>query len=73
MATIWSPAGKRKDVVFPKHSQQVLRLDARRMTGIQLHDFNCGLKAYRKDVVKSIEAVRRNALPHTRPGEMGGL
>lgn len=27
----------------------------RRMSGIQLHDFNCGLKAYRKDVVKSIE------------------
>ncbi len=27
----------------------------RRMTGIKLHDFNCGLKAYRKEVVKSIE------------------
>ena len=27
----------------------------RRMSGIMLHDFNCGLKAYRKDVVKSIE------------------
>lgn len=27
----------------------------RRMTGIKLHDFNCGLKAYRSDVVKSIE------------------
>ena len=27
----------------------------RKMSGIQLHDFNCGLKAYRKDVVKSIE------------------
>jgi glycosyltransferase involved in cell wall biosynthesis len=27
----------------------------RRMSGIQLHDFNCGLKAYKKDVVKSIE------------------
>jgi glycosyltransferase involved in cell wall biosynthesis len=25
------------------------------MSGIKLHDFNCGLKAYRKDVVKSIE------------------
>ena len=29
----------------------VLRL----MSGIKLHDFNCGLKAYRKNVVKSIE------------------
>ncbi|MDY5968603.1 MAG: glycosyltransferase [Bacteroidales bacterium] len=27
----------------------------RKASGIQLHDFNCGLKAYRKDVVKSIE------------------
>lgn len=27
----------------------------RRMSGIHLHDFNCGLKAYRRDVVKSIE------------------
>ena len=27
----------------------------RKMSGIQLHDFNCGLKAYKKDVVKSIE------------------
>jgi glycosyltransferase involved in cell wall biosynthesis len=25
------------------------------MSGIHLHDFNCGLKAYRRDVVKSIE------------------
>jgi glycosyltransferase involved in cell wall biosynthesis len=27
----------------------------RRMSGIRLHDFNCGLKAYRSDVVKSVE------------------
>ena len=27
----------------------------RKMSGIMLHDFNCGLKSYRKDVVKSIE------------------
>ncbi|MCQ2281664.1 MAG: glycosyltransferase family 2 protein [Bacteroidales bacterium] len=27
----------------------------RKMSGIMLHDFNCGLKAYRRDVVKSIE------------------
>lgn len=26
-----------------------------RITGIKLHDFNCGLKAYKKDVIKSIE------------------
>ena len=28
---------------------------ARRITGIPLHDMNCGLKAYRSEVVKSIE------------------
>src|SRR5207249_9805302 len=28
---------------------------ARRISGIKLHDFNCGLKAYKKKVVKSIE------------------
>ena len=28
---------------------------ARRASGIRLHDFNCGLKAYKKKVVKSIE------------------
>lgn len=27
----------------------------RKLSGINLHDFNCGLKAYRRDVVKSIE------------------
>lgn len=28
---------------------------ARTVSGIKLHDFNCGLKAYRKKVIKSIE------------------
>ena len=28
---------------------------ARKVSGIRLHDFNCGLKAYRKDVAKSVE------------------
>jgi len=28
---------------------------ARKITGIKLHDMNCGLKAYRREVVKSIE------------------
>ena len=28
---------------------------ARRLTGIHLHDFNCGLKAYKNAVVKSVE------------------
>ncbi len=28
---------------------------ARRVSGIKLHDFNCGLKAYKNNVVKSVE------------------
>jgi len=28
---------------------------ARRVSGIRLHDFNCGLKAYKNNVVKSVE------------------
>src|SRR5690554_8099057 len=28
---------------------------ARAVSGIKLHDFNCGLKAYRHEVVKTIE------------------
>ncbi len=28
---------------------------ARRVSGIRLHDFNCGLKAYRLNVIKSVE------------------
>ena len=28
---------------------------ARKVTGIKLHDFNCGLKAYRNEVIKNIE------------------
>ena len=34
---------------------KVYNFTARRMTGIHLHDMNCGLKAYRNRVVKSIE------------------
>ena len=30
---------------------------ARGMSGIKLHDFNCGLKAYKNDVIKSIEVL----------------
>lgn len=34
---------------------KIFNATARRMSGIRLHDFNCGLKAYRKKVVKSVE------------------
>ena len=34
---------------------KIFNATVRRMTGIRLHDMNCGLKAYRNRVVKSIE------------------
>ena len=47
---------KRFDPVLTKNiPSKFYNWTARRLTGIQLHDFNCGLKAYRKQVVKSIE------------------
>jgi glycosyltransferase involved in cell wall biosynthesis len=47
---------KRYDPVFSKNlPSKFYNWTARRMTGIKLHDFNCGIKAYRNKVVKSIE------------------
>ncbi|MEL7222860.1 MAG: glycosyltransferase family 2 protein, partial [Bacteroidota bacterium] len=47
---------KRYDPVLTKNlPSKLYNWTVRKMTGIQLHDFNCGLKAYRKAVVKSIE------------------
>ena len=44
----YDPAGKRLPSKF-------FNLTARIVSGIKLHDFNCGLKAYRRRVIKSIE------------------
>ncbi|MCB0579545.1 MAG: glycosyltransferase [Phaeodactylibacter sp.] len=47
---------KRKDPLFSKNiPSKFYNWTARRMTGIRLHDFNCGLKAYKREVVNSIE------------------
>ncbi|MEN9685841.1 MAG: hypothetical protein RLZZ28_1627 [Bacteroidota bacterium] len=47
---------KRYDNTFTKNiPSKLFNAAARTSSGIQLHDFNCGLKAYRKKVVKSIE------------------
>lgn len=47
---------KRLDPVFTKNiPSKFFNWTARRMTGIKLHDFNCGLKSYKNSVVKSIE------------------
>lgn len=46
---------KRYDPVTKTIPTKLYNWTARRMTGIHLHDFNCGLKAYKLVVVKSIE------------------
>ncbi len=46
---------KRHDPVSKTIPTKFYNWSARRMSGIKLHDFNCGLKAYRNAVVKSIE------------------
>ncbi len=47
---------KRHDPLSKTIPTKLFNSATRKMSGIDnLHDFNCGLKAYRKDVVKSIE------------------
>jgi len=46
----------RYDSTFAKNiPSKFFNWTTRRISKIHLHDFNCGLKAYRKDVVKTIE------------------
>lgn len=45
----------RHDPVSKTVPTRLFNAVTRWMSGIQLHDFNCGLKAYRNDVVKTIE------------------
>lgn len=47
---------KRYDPLSKTLPTKLFNATARKVSGIRnLHDFNCGLKAYRKDVVKNIE------------------
>ncbi len=46
---------KRYDPLSKTIPTKLYNWATRKMSGIHLHDFNCGLKAYRHDVVKSIE------------------
>lgn len=46
---------KRYDPIGKRWPSKFFNGTARLASGIKLHDFNCGLKAYRKKVVKSIE------------------
>ena len=46
---------KRYDPITKTIPTKLYNWAARRITGIKLHDFNCGLKAYKNVVIKSIE------------------
>lgn len=47
---------KRYDNVMTKNiPSKLFNAAARKVSGVDLHDFNCGLKAYKKRVVKSID------------------
>lgn len=46
---------KRYDPIGKRLPSKFFNWTARKVSGIKLHDFNCGLKCYRKSVVKSIE------------------
>ena len=46
---------ERHDSFIKNNTSKIYNGATRMMSGIKLHDFNCGLKAYRKEVVQSIE------------------
>ncbi len=45
----------RRDPITKTIPSRFFNFVTARMTGIRIHDFNCGLKAYRRDVVKSVK------------------
>lgn len=47
---------KRHDNTFTKNiPSKLYNYTARKVTGLKLHDMNCGLKGYKKEVVKAVE------------------
>eukprot|EP01034_Spumella_vulgaris_P003191 gene3191-4119_t len=46
---------KRYDPISKTIPTKLFNWATRKMSGIELNDFNCGLKSYRNDVVKSVE------------------
>ncbi|RDK86906.1 glycosyltransferase family 2 protein [Marinirhabdus gelatinilytica] len=49
---------KRFDSVVSKNMpSKLFNFAARKTSGVKLNDFNCGLKAYKKDVIKTIEVT----------------
>lgn len=45
----------RYDPFIKKHSSKLFNFTTSKLVGLKLHDYNCGLKGYRKDLVKSLK------------------
>jgi len=45
---------KRNDPISKTIPSKLFNIATRHLTGIKIHDFNCGLKAYRREVIKAI-------------------
>ena len=46
---------KRKDPTSKRFPSKIFNYVTRIMTGVKIHDFNCGLKIYRKAVIKTLD------------------
>ena len=65
---------KRYDPIGKTLPSKFFNFVTRKMSGIDnLHDFNCGLKAYRKEVIKKCGIVGRHAPIYSCFGKMGRL
>ena len=45
----------RYDPFIKRNTSKIFNYFTSRVSGVRLHDFNCGLKAYRSDVIKSVK------------------
>ncbi len=46
---------KRKDTFAKVAASRIFNFFTSRLTGVRIHDFNCGFKAYRKKVIKNLD------------------
>jgi len=44
----------RYDPFIKRHTSKIFNYFTSKVAGVRLHDFNCGLKAYRKEVIKTV-------------------
>lgn len=45
---------KRHDPFIKKHTSKIFNFITRKMSGLKIHDLNCGLKAYKREVIQNI-------------------